>query len=471
MILRSVGMMTFINILKGAVSLLLSFYVAKAVSPAEFGLIAFAIPFATLITLLTDLGIANAVVRERNLSKVQSGSALTLMLGFGIFGSFTLALLATPIQLAADLPGVHDVVLGFSVVACFSVWATCPRALIERQLQYTTIGIVELTALVTATGGFFIAFHEGWGIFALVAFHIILQCVRSLVFLWRARQLFTWVLIPRDITPLLQTGGWIFGSNLLSYASRNLDRFIIAAHLGATAVGMYGFAYQFMTAPLVLLMSTLSRLDKDTESKKDVIEGFLAITSIIVFPMMTLIALYSSYPVNAFLPNSWHGVDRYIAMLAPLGAVQSIAVYASATLVADGRMRMNFKISILNGVLVPLGFLFSAPSGLLASLYVYLAINSSICALMIYQMCRTANINVKEGLILLSPGFAATSIIFAVGLIPANILSNSAGMQWLISTGTSIFGIVLVIFLFRSRLISHLKKLAFIKISKVSNFA
>jgi hypothetical protein len=134
-------------------------------------------------------------------------------------------------------------------------------------------------------------------------------------------------------------------------------------------------------------------------------------------------------------------------------------------------MRMNFKISILNGVLVPLGFLFSAPSGLLASLYVYLAINSSICALMIYQMCRTANINVKEGLILLSPGFAATSIIFAVGLIPANILSNSAGMQWLISTGTSIFGIVLVIFLFRSRLISHLKKLAFIKISKVSNFA
>ena len=281
MIIRSIGMMTFINILKGIISLLLSFYVAKAVSPAEFGLVAFAIPLAALITLLTDLGIANAIVRERSLNKRQSGSAFVLMLAFGLIGGFALAILAMPIQWASGLPGVQDVVIGFSIVACFSVWATCPRALIERELEYKKISAVELIALVIATVVFFLALRGDRGIFALVAFHIAMQCIRSLLFLWYARSLFTWVLIPRGITPLLQTGGWIFGSNLLSYASRNLDRFIIAAYLGAAAVGLYGFAYQFMTVPLVLLawpasgvlMSSLSRLEGKSPANT-VLDGY-----------------------------------------------------------------------------------------------------------------------------------------------------------------------------------------------------
>nr|CBA27721.1 hypothetical protein Csp_A03700 [Curvibacter putative symbiont of Hydra magnipapillata] len=475
MIIRSIGLMTVINILKGAVSLLLSFYVAKAVSPAEFGLIAFAIPLAALITLLTDLGIANAIVRERSLSKAQSGSALVMMLAFGLVGGGTLALLATPIQWASGLPGVHDVVLGFAVVACFSVWATCPRALVERELQYSTISAVELTALLAGTGGFFFALHAGWGVFALVAFHVILQCIRSLVFLWCARGLFTWVLVPRGIKPLLQTGGWIFASNLLSYASRNLDRFIIAANLGAAAVGLYGFAYQFMTVPLVLLawpasgvlMSTLSRLNDDIESKKKVVEGFLAITAAAVFPMMASIAFLSSYPLQSFLSDKWLGVDHYIALLAPLGAAQALAVYASATLVADGRMVLNFRLSLLNGLIIPIGFLVSAPFGLSVSVSSYLLLNSIVCGLMIYYMCSTTNISARNFIELLLPGILATIVVVLVNLMPIRS-TDSAKTDWVILTSASVFGVFVSIIIFRARLISHYVVLKSLRLAKAN---
>ncbi len=475
MIIRSIGLMTVINILKGAVSLLLSFYVAKAISPAEFGLITFAIPLAALITLLTDLGIANAIVRERSLSKAQSGSALVLMLAFGLFGGCTLALLATPIQWASGLPGVHDVVLGFAAVACFSVWATCPRALVERELQYSTISTVELTALLAGTGGFFFALHAGWGVFALVAFHIILQCIRSLIFLWCARRLFTWVVVPRGITPLLQTGGWIFASNLLSYASRNLDRFIIAANLGAAAVGLYGFAYQFMTVPLVLLawpasgvlMSTLSRLNDDIESKRKVVEGFLAITAAVVFPMMASIAFLSSYPLQSFLSDKWLGVDHYITLLAPLGAAQALAVYASATLVADGRMLLNFLLSLLNGLIIPIGFLFSVPFGLSFSVSSYLLLNGFVCGLMIYYMCSTTNISARDFISLLLPGVFAAIVVVLINLMPLRS-NNSAITEWVLLTSASVLGVFVSYILFRARLISHYVVLKSLRLAKAN---
>lgn len=467
--------MTVTNVLKGAVSLLLSFYVAKAISPAEFGLIAFAIPLAALITLLTDLGIASAIVRERSLSKNQAGSALVMMLAFGLLGSGTLALLATPIQWASGLPGVHEVVLGFSVVACFSVWATCPRALVEREFQYNTISAIELTALLAGTGGFFFALQASWGIFALVAFHVILQCIRSLAFLWCARGLFTWVLVPRGITPLLQTGGWIFASNLLSYASRNLDRFIIAANLGAAAVGLYGFAYQFMTVPLVLLawpasgvlMSTLSRLNDDIENKEKVVKGFLSVTAAVVFPMMALIALKLTYPLNAFLPETWRGVEKYITLIAPLGALQALAVYGTATLVADGKIKLSFKLSVLNGTFIPAGFLFSVTFGLLPAVLTYIATSALVSGLVVFYMCKSAHIRFSHFLNLLIPGLLAAFLVFVSSLLHFSIFDNPT-WRWLLELSTSIAMAFVGLIIFRNRIFSAVSELMSTRVPKAS---
>lgn len=478
LIIRSIGLMTFVNVLKGVISLLLSFYIAKAVSPAEFGLIAFAIPLAALITLLTDLGIASAIVRERSLSKTQAGSALVLMLVFGLVGSGGLALLAAPIQWASGLPGVHDVVLGFALVALFSVWAACPRALIERELQYRIIGMADMMALVVATGGFFLALEIGWGIFALVVFHITQQCIRSLFFLWCARGLFTWVLVPRGIVPLLQTGGWLFASNLLSYASRNLDRFIIAKNLGAAALGLYGFAYQFMTVPLVLLawpasgvlMATLSRLGDDVERKRIVAEGFLAITAAAVFPMMALIAFQSAYPVQTILSNTWRGVDLYIAVLAPLGALQALAVYSTGTLVANGEVKLSFKLSVLNGTVIPASFLVSAPYGLLTSVTAYVIASAAICCLMLFFMCRAARISILGLLKLLAPGALAALLVGLTWFLPARLFGNPA-WDWLFAFSISITLAFCGLMVFRSRLLSALRALVSTRIPKASELA
>lgn len=475
MIIRSIGLMTFVNVLKGVTSLLLSFYIAKAVSPAEFGLIAFAIPMAALITLLTDLGIASAIVRERSLSRTQAGSVLILMLTLGIIGGGSLALLAVPIQWASGLPGVHDVVLGFALVACFSVWATCPRALIERELQYNIISRVDMVALIIATGGFFFALDAGWGIFALIAFHVTQQSIRSIVLLWCSRRLFTWVLVPRGITPLLQTGGWIFVSNLLSYASRNLDRFIIATNLGAAAVGLYGFAYQFMTVPLVLLawpasgvlMSTLSRLGEDFERKKRVIESFLSITAAAVFPMMALIVFQSAYPLQLLLSETWRGVDLYIALLAPLGALQALAVYGTGTLVADGKIRLSFKLSLLNGTLIPAGFLFSVPHGLLASVAVYIVTSAGICSLVIFHMCKSAHISLVELLKLLMPGTSAALLVGLAWLLPIRLFDTPT-WNWVIALSISMALAVVGLVMFRSRLLQALRDLTSTRVPKAS---
>lgn len=202
-------------------------------------------------------------------------------------------------------------------------------------------------------------------------------------------------------------------------------------------------------------------------AKRTVVEGFLAITACVVFPMMALITFQSAFPINALLSETWRGIDVYISLLAPLGAIQAIAVYASATLVANGRIRLNFKLSVLNGLVVPIGFFLTAPHGLLTTVYVYLVINSAICSLMIYQMCKVSNISITRCFNLFFPGLLAAVVVAMASLVSSRISVTSPVMQWLISVSLSLIGALSVVFLYRSHLIHHFQALSATRFVKV----
>src|SRR5215471_15264257 len=130
MILRNIFSMSGLNALKAVAALVVSGTVAGAVSPQEYGLAAFAVPLMALITLITDMGLASAVVREPDLDSHQAGATVSFMAIGGIVGGLLLALSAHWIERAARLPGLSVVLLGFSAVATLSICATTPRALL-----------------------------------------------------------------------------------------------------------------------------------------------------------------------------------------------------------------------------------------------------------------------------------------------------------------------------------------------------
>jgi O-antigen/teichoic acid export membrane protein len=467
MVLRSMASMTALNVAKAAASLFISILIASRVAPAEFGLIAFAIPLTAFILLVTDLGLSSAIVRHPALDTHQAGSAVGLMGIAGLLGGLLMASVAMPVEKALGLAGVAPVLLGFSAVTACSIWATAPRALLERQLAYPQIARVEATALLAAVAVFCGGVALSFGILALVAFHVVLQALRAAAFGWLARPLFVLGFDVARIAALARIGGWVFVTNLLSYSARNLDRLLIAGVLGAASLGLYGLAYQFMTIPLVLiawpvsgvLLSTLARMQKDSPDKAGVVCAVVTGTATFVLPLMTFFVFGLRAPIEHFYAGQWAGLAEMIAMLAPVGAVQAIAVYHSAVLVEKGAVRLNFGLGLLNGLGLSAVFLCTVWLGLPVLIASYAVAAVGVSVVMIWFMCREAGISAGSFFKCLVPGVAASLLgVAAVGLTTGFVsLSVSS---WLLGAAIYAAAVGLVFVLQRGRLLASVQALA-----------
>jgi O-antigen/teichoic acid export membrane protein len=465
-ILRNMVVMTGLNLSKAGVTVLISLLLAGAVPPQEYGLVAFAVPLMTLVMLLTDLGLSSAIVRHPELDRRQAGTTLRLMAAIGLAGGVLVAATAGPLQQALAMPKLAQVLLGFAAVTACSIWATVPRALLERHLDYQRIALVEAAALLCALAWFCGSLMAGLGVLALVGFHVLLQALRAVCFTLLARALVERGGRLADVVALMRVGGWVFVTNLLSFAARNLDRFLIGAVLGAAALGLYGLAYQFMTLPLMLiawpasgvLLSTLSRMGSDAHGKAAVVCAVLTATATVSVPAMAFLSFGARHPMESLLPHHWSGLADIVAVLAPVGAVQSIAVYAGTVLVERGRVRLHFALGLVNGLGVCGVFAATVWSGLQALVAGYAVVSVLLCGLSMFVACRVAGIGVRRLAACLQPGVVAT----AIGLLAA---AASGGLNprdtagWLASTLAYVLAVVGVCLLQRSSLLASLRVL------------
>ena len=142
------------------------------VTPPEFGLIAFSMPFITFISLLTDLGLSSALVQRDALSVEDAGAAMTLMIGIGLLCAVVLAAASGPLAGAVRMTDLPPVLAALSASVVLSIAAMAPRAILERALRYQTIACVEAGAAIVSAAACVVAAAAGFGIWALIVNYV-----------------------------------------------------------------------------------------------------------------------------------------------------------------------------------------------------------------------------------------------------------------------------------------------------------
>ncbi len=466
-VLRGLSSMTAVNAAKAFVAVLVSVLVAHRVPPSEFGLVAFSVPLLSLVTLLTDLGIASAIVREPTLDRRQAGAATVLMAIAGLAGATLLLLASFPLARALSMHGLGPVLASYAGVAALSVAAAAPRALLERRCAYGRIAAVEGAALALGSASFVLSVGR-IGILALVAYQLVLQLVRAVSFLAMARPLFEPNLGFGRVRGLVRIGSWLLLTNLLSYAARNLDNLLVGACLGAASLGVYGLAYQFMTLPLVLitwpasgvLLASLSRLRKEpAAARAGAVLALIGATAAVSFPAMAFLAVGATLPIDLVYAGRWHGLARVVAILAPVGAAQSVASYSGAVLVAEGAIGANAAIGALNGVVLSAVFLLAVWFGLDTLVLCYAGAALVLAAVQLLVTCRNAGIDPRSLGRAVAPGLLASAVGSACFLVVERPAPPGLASWLLASAGfaTASLGVLVV---FRRRLLHGLRQLS-----------
>jgi O-antigen/teichoic acid export membrane protein len=437
--LKNLASMSSLNLFKAGVQFAISTLVALFVLPAEYGLITFSLPIIQFIALMTDMGLGSAIIRQRDLSAQDAGAALALSGVIAAISALSLFAAAGPIQHWAGMTGLAPVLATLALAVGFTIASAIPRAMLERELRYQQVALVEggatfLAALLCAL----LVSLAGAGIWGVIAFHVTLQGSRAFAFLALTRKCYRPDRHWRRVLPLMGFGGWVLASNVINFAARNAQSLLIGTALGAAVVGLYGMAYQVMILPLMalawpasgVLLATLSRLHDAVDDAPDrrtfarPVLSLSLLTATVTFPLMAWVAIGLDFPVRALLHPQWYEALPLITLLAPLGALQALAAYNGAVLIARGHARLQFHVNLVSSLALLAGFVVSLPFGIHAFALTYLVVGSLVAAGQVGAKLWAAGVTVSEYLRILAVPALATvagcSAAAVYGLHPAD---------------------------------------------------
>ena len=352
---RGAGTMAVTQIVRIALQLAGIVLLARLLMPSDYGLVAMATALVGIAEVLRDFGLAPAAIQSKTLSDAERSNLVWANAAMGFLLSCIVAAASWPIAALYGDPRLIFVVLSLSPVFFINGLSTQFRADLSRSMNFRALAKIDIAsqvlAIATAVGAALI----GWGYWAIVGQQLV-QAIATLIFVvlsvnWRPRRFRREVSIRRFFT----YGTGLLGTQLLVYATSNIDSVLIGARFGPTQLGLYNRAFQMLVLPLNQISSpatrvalpVLSRIQNDEPSfERYVVRGQLCL-SWVVLPVYGFIAANSGSVVKVLLGDQWASAAMIFTLLAAGGMFQTLSYATYWIFLAKGLTASNLKFALI----------------------------------------------------------------------------------------------------------------------------
>lgn len=344
---------------------------ARLLTPETFGLVAMTSVFTGFVWLFSDAGLAMATIQREKITHEQVSCLLWINVLLG--GAIALLLVGVAPWIAAfynepRLVGITRWIALSFVIGGFTVQH---KALLRRQMRFTTIAILDLVALSTGIVVGITMGYLGYGYWSLVGMSNA-SAIASLVAVWA---LVPWRPgLPRrgaGVMPLLRFGRDIFSSNIFHYVARQADTLLIGWKAGPIALGFYDKAYRMLLFPVrqinhpvgAVLVPALSRLNAEPPRfARFFLRGVELLTGVTV-PLVLAACVFADEVVALWLGDQWAECAHLFRLLGVAAVIGVLSNPMNWLLVASGQGRRYRRITLTTATLYVAAFVAGLPYG------------------------------------------------------------------------------------------------------------
>jgi PST family polysaccharide transporter len=335
--------------------LVVSIILANLLSAKEFGIIGMAALVTVAIGMVNDKGLGTSLIQQKDLRTIQLDSVFWggLVFAFALFLFFVIA--AFPLSDFFDQAALRWVIpvqaLGFMIGA----FGIVQKALLTKEMSFKKLAIIEIVSvLASAIVSIMVALLDG-GVWSLVALVLVRDFVT--VFLlwftvdWHPKAQFSW----HEFRLLLKFSAHVLGNDLALYVTTNTDVTIIGRVLGAAMLGYYNWALNLIKLPVTRLSAIVSKvtfpafsaLQDDLLSFKRAYLRSITFISLITFPVLVCLGLFSHEFIVVFLGSEWLPMEWPLVILVPMGMLKSVGTIKGSVLMARGRPDIELKWNVV----------------------------------------------------------------------------------------------------------------------------
>lgn len=330
-----------------AIQLIGSVVIARLLTPDEVGIFALAVALSAFIAAIRQLGISSYLIREPELNEDKIRTAFGMWLTMSWALGCVILFARQGIAEFYGAPGIADVLLLLAFNFIIGPFGAPAEALLTREMRFDVLNHVTLaSSLIGLIASIWLAF-SGLSYMALAWGMVITAGLRAvLLILVRSDHL---KLRPgfRYWREVLNFGGWLTVSSLLTTANAQGIKFALGAILTPGAVAIFERAVQIpslartsVTQPLGnVLAPAYAKLVREGKSIESSLLKVINYSTALIWAPFLALALFPYSVVVGLFGDNWRAASEIMPYLLLAQGITLIMSSAPAVLVAYARVR------------------------------------------------------------------------------------------------------------------------------------
>lgn len=398
--------------------------VARLLTPRDYGIMGMVALYLSLATLVSEAGIADAVVMFRDLTHRQIAQLNTSAM---IMGAGLAALscgLAFPLARFFSTPQLRAVVMVMSIQCVIGGLQVVPRALLQKDLKFKRLASADTIRAFSQIAATVALASLGFAYWSLVWGQVLAVAVSAGLMLYWRRHSFAWPHLG-ELHRELQFSTHLLLSRVAWYTYENADFLVAGRVLGQVPLGNYTIAWTISSAPVDKVSSLVggiapayfSAVQKDCVELRRYLLRMTEALSYVTVPASIGLALVADYLVPALLGPKWIGVIGPLRLLSLYIAVRSISTLLPHILNATGDSRFAMHVKMVSAVVMPLAFFIGSHWGTQGIAAAWVVMYPPITIPLCYRIFRRIGLTMREYFSSVAPSLAASAIMTALILL------------------------------------------------------
>jgi len=350
-----------------ALGALITFVVmSRSVGHAELGEYMFAVVGLAAVQWLALNAYREPVIQAPELTPAMCSSVFWFSAGIATLLAATLAVTAYVLHWHGILMTTASCLSILTAKVFFDTLSSVPLALCYRELRFSLLARLSMTASVAGMVVSIGLLNAGWGVLAVAAgqglisalgFALMLACAK-----WRPRWHFSW----RDLGFLAQYSPHVVLWQGVEALNMYLDRFIVGARISPQALGVYGFGRRLNDVIIEVLVGaagnvalpTYASVQQDRAGLKRAYLASVRMVTFGVFPVIGILYGVADELVTAVFGIQWAAAIPVYKCFLLLGAIQTIGILQASLIRSLGHANLWARYQVAQAVanIAVLGF-------------------------------------------------------------------------------------------------------------------
>ncbi len=343
-------------------------FVARLLTPADFGLVASAGLFIGLVDRMSELGLGVAIIRHRIVDRRWIGELNTLALGLGGLTTLIAVASAGLVGNFFNDPHVGQALAWLSLSVLIASFSVVPRAVLSLRMEFKGLAMWEAVSSVTAAVIVLGLAKAGAGYWALIAGQLAAKSIEAAALAGWARLPYRWPRASQRLREEVRYGLDVVGNRLAWFFYNEADFAVVAKLLGQAALGLYGFAWQIASLPVDRVGALVGQVAtplfaRVQDVRAELARYLLRLTEALSYTALPIgigLILVAPELVQVILGGQWGPAVLPLQILAGYGIVRSMTLLLTNVLQAVGQARKVLHFAILAALVLPGLFLLGA---------------------------------------------------------------------------------------------------------------